>query len=325
MNERHHLSDLDTFARCEQLWEFTSHHRLNLQPNILPYPLFLGIAAHYYYEYFRNDPIKAVLRYEQTQPGSVEAYGSQIEKLEKIFGTYRLLDPVTPFPSKCFEVVGTEYIVDFEIYGIPFQTRFDRVLQDWTGQYFIEDLKTTSNIGSMQSKLMFHDLQRYMLQFAFRQKWPNRDFGGTIYTLLQSKPAETPKWLTSGLFSTDQSLHSNDLDFIRHAMEYHQVGRDEIKFIYKDFIKQLQHNRSEFLYRMLLPPVARANEEMMLRTIASKANRIEAVTKFRDMLPTGLHLYGQCANCPFFNPCLQRRQGNNPDLSSYPTREGYIR
>lgn len=321
----HHLSDILTFSKCEQLWEFTSHHRRNLQPQILPYPLFLGIAAHIYFEHLNRDPSLALEKYLNQELESSRYYVSTGYDVHNMFHSYDLLDRYMAWPSENFEVLYTEYPAMFSIYGFPFKTRFDRIIRERSsGVWYIEDLKTTSNIDKSMRNILYNDLQAHMLHYAFQENFKEEQFGGTIYTFLNSRPYKYAKILDNGMLSQDLSIWSYDLVYLEQAAHLHGVSQEEVKPFYKDILNMLRPNRNEFLQRMTFIP-NKIRQENALRVITKQAARMRMLMNGVDALPTGMGIYGMCDSCPFFNPCYASREGRTPDLNDYKYREGYIR
>lgn len=323
---KHHLSDLMVFARCEKEWEYSSHWKQNRQPAIIPYPLFFGIAAHYYYEHMHEGWAagkQAVMDYQDRNPASLAHHGPLEDIIDKIFWHVQMLSPKVSE----YEVITREEVCDFYIGSVPSQTRFDRIVRNkLSGVWYIEDLKTTKHPERLLTKLQFNDLQRHMLQYAFCQKYPDREFGGTIYTIVNSKPPDNLTPLKSGMLSKDLSIHASDLWFWHKAARYHKITKAEVYPFYKDVIDHLKGKRGEFLTRTLVRPdlPRQRNAIQTIDILAAKAHMFLEEYGVAT-LPTGLAVYGQCDNCPFFQPCFAERAGEKASLVDFPVREGYIR
>lgn len=340
-----HISDVRTFKSCRRKWMFSSGLRRNLEP-IVPYtPFFTGRAVHYcLQQMYRNHgdatqllpSLDAFIAKEtaswvqplwDTELQMVEEQKELISGIFKHYILWRWVNRADPrmWYDQNLSFVSLEHSFNVALPGVKARLagRFDGVVRDLHGEYWVWENKTARSIDELQKSLA-NDEQCGTYIYAARKLF-NVPIAGVIYNIMRKKVPTTPQILKNGYLSQNHSIDTS-AEWYQSTVDltYPDMSQQDKLDNFGPFIEELRLDpKKRFFARM---PVRRSAEEidLLIHNLTATA---------RDMLSKRLVEYPSpsvinCNWCLFREPCLALTRGDVQMADTilhdnYRTREAY--
>jgi elongation factor P hydroxylase len=317
-------SDRSSFRTCRRMWDFQSHLRQSLSPNVHKKPLWFGTGFHYvledFYGYKLYDSIseaiddykQATIKYygEENLPSSInDDISLMYDMLDHYFNSF-LTDREN---FKTFYVNGVPQIevpIEFEIpvskellekskYDkVIYKIVVDRVVIDEFGNLWIVDYKTTKTFTNFESLQINPQIGAYTWVVNSLYDLP---VAGFIFEQFRKDAPKDPKILKDSSLSGDTSQLTNYKKY-RHQL-VHMYGNDTSKWPNKlidalnYFASQENDESDRFVKR----------DRIQRTPLSSKNEAIKLLMEVSDMLSEP-YIYPnptfRCTQtCSFLNPC----------------------
>jgi len=324
-----HISDVRSYKACRYKWNFSSHLKRNLEPNVPYVPFFTGRAVHHcLQQMYRNhgDVTTLIPSLDQfidketktwTQPimlPELEMINEQRELMVGMFTHYALWrythsKETSPWLDQNLNFVSLEMpFKDIEIPGLPgatFAGRFDGLVEDNKGKFWIWENKTARSISELQKSLA-NDEQSGLYTYAASKVF-GRPVEGVLYNIMRKKLPTTPKILKSGELSKDKSVDTS-WEWYKQTVDstYPQMSQDDKEDLFGEFIQQLQDDPKKQFFARIPVKKSQATLDQLIDQLAATA---------REMIDPRTAIYPapgviNCNWCLFRNPCIamSRRQ-----------------
>lgn len=305
-----HNTDVVSFKKCRQSWQWSSPLLGNLEPTRTPDPLSFGTAIHAGLEsYYSGQSEEEVLgSFSGTLYSEVyfEGWGDEDEAAfednkEKGLGILRHYMTWAP-NNDDFEVVWVEkpYVIPL-IDGYDYGFKPDGLVKDKHGRYWILEHKTAAKIYDHYDHLLTDDQAgRYLWGL---QEAEGIKLEGIIYTFIRKDAPKPLKVLKNGFFSMDK--RQNTTYDIAKAQITQKFGK--VPESYDDFLEYLRIG-NKFFHR---EPVRRNQTEITLIGASLKVEVEEMVNAPKIYRSPS---QWNCSTCPFLNACVEKWSGNDPIL-----------
>jgi len=211
-----HITDVKTFKSCRRRWDWSSHHRRNLEPLFTPIHFVVGKAVHFalatYYE-TGELPLDVFTVYMDKYIGGLkDVWPEEMAKLVESVNTCKgMLENYvywvrsTEQPDARWEVVATEQPLDdvelpgLEGSGLYYTGVLDQIIRDReTGELWIREFKTAGR--DPNADWLELDDQNSMYAWA-AQKMLGRQVVGIQYRFLLKRFPTKPPRLKNGSLS----------------------------------------------------------------------------------------------------------------------------
>jgi hypothetical protein len=201
------------------------------------------------------------------------------------------------FTDKYVQEIAHEIDFSFEIMGIVFEGRIDRIVQHkLTDKCYIIDYKTTANIGKKKEALKY-SWQTHIYQEAVKRMFPEVELGGIVYRLIKSTPPTLPRLLKSGGYSQAKTSYSTASYFWQALTSvFPDTPASELLEEYGGYLKWLQDNQT-FFVDVFFPRDDDA-------TLAIMCDAVNIAAEMEKVKYASYRILGeQCVFCSFKQPC----------------------
>lgn len=316
-----HISDLSQFTSCRRKWDWSSPLRRHLQPAILPKPLIFGQCIHIAMEAGYQDCIgkeqmdfdflAAVTTFRDALDRRKEMVehrqGPLWDDEKSMFSDMDHLGVImlkhyslwAPYYDKDYQLMSSEELFRVALPGernICYEGRFDGIVRDKTGRYFVLEFKTTRSLSGMSG--VYRSMQSSMYTWAAQQLYDPR-VQGLTYRVLRKREPDMPKVLQNGDFSRAKSQKTT-IEWVKYCLDrMSEKGHDRraLRRAADGLITMLGGRENEFFtYKV----ITRNSTTMQNALKAIKHVGNEMANPHVEIFPvTGYH----CSFCGFRDPC----------------------
>lgn len=308
-----HNSDVATFKKCRQQWDFVSPLRSNLEPLREKPALPFGTAIHaalaaYYDPSTDRDPGPAWEAFVTSIAGywnSISLDHTDEEVIEyreaEVLGTEMLKHYFGWAPQEDdFTVVWVERAFTIPILDgkAVYSFKPDGLVKDKKDNYWLLEHKTAKYLPENTEYLMMDDQAgRYLWGceqvLGFRPE-------GVIYNFLRKKAPQVPRVLKDGFLSKDKRIDTTHAMALQGIKDWHE---GEVPAAYNEFLQHLLLKGNRFFLR---EKVRRNEHEIAL---IGKSLEAEASDMLSDPYIYRTPNQFNCGYCSFVGPCLARWEG----------------
>ncbi len=322
-----HTSDRKMFKDCRRKWDLASRMRRNLTPKKVNDKLWLGTGFHYALEHYygswnvphnRIHPVDAFKEWAEKEAKKIrkenqdlwdeqeEMLRQQIElgigMLEHYYSYWNDRDK-----EYFVEVIETER--EFEVPILTpqgykahavYRGKYDGVVKDKDGFYWILEHKTASNISTDHLPL---DEQVVSYIWAAQQMY-GFEFEGVIYNIALKKVPSKPQELKSGGLSKNKNIKTT-YEVYKNALIEHYGSKENVPWEdYRDILDELKKRGNEFFWRKRL-----IKSQQEIQEIGERIYQ-----EYRDMCDPNLRIYPRPSRdcmwkCDFREVCIAMNQG----------------
>lgn len=334
MEREIHISDVRSFKSCRRKWVWSSPLGMNLEPNIPYTPFFTGSAVHYcLQQMYRNHGDSDVLtpsldafiqrakkQMEPVWDAEEAVITEQRALIVGMFQHYLLWrwerrDDPSFYLDQNIEFVSLEHSFNVSLplcrhYAARLAGRFDGIVKDKMGKYWVWENKTARSIKELQRSLA-NDEQCGVYVYA-ASKLFKVPIEGVIYNIMRKKLPVTPRILKNGELSKAQEQDTS-YEWYKYCIEQTYPGMEALErdSIFGAYLADLKNNPDkQFFLRM---PVKRSPEAIGILIT-------EVSMTAREMLGTRTKTYPSpsminCNWCQFRDPCIAYSRGQHEEAA----------
>ena len=315
-------SDRIAFKRCRRKWDFSSSLRKRVVPANQPtnVNLWFGTGFHFALEDYHGynifkDPCKALDAYYNAFESHELPEGAKdkIELGKRMFAHYLNWDKLyqnqyeTVWLEKAPLVEQNFYLELIELtesVGVPvyYKGTIDRLVIDASGNYWIQDYKTTAQMDT--SKLLL-DPQISAYIWATEQYY-QVEVEGVIYTQFAKKAPEPPQELKKGGFSKSKAQSTTFYLYRDTLLKAYDKIPEEYTDILNHLDRQITDEGDQYI-----------RTDKVVRNRQSKESTYRhIVAEAKEMLDPELNTYPNptrdCSwDCPYMPLCLLMDEGGD--------------
>lgn len=302
-------SDITRFKKCRMAWDFGSTMRRSRTPKHTAQHFIVGDLFHQAMEQFytkqTDDPAAVFNTLMHARLTEIPSDYPQLEKLiEQLTNMEKIIRAYARWAARNddFEVVSAEQRLSLRLNGVTpghfFSFKFDALVMDKQGHYWLMDFKTANNMPTNFDWLDIDD-QAVSYQWAAEEVL-QLPISGMIYNFISKKEIKKPRTLLNGEISSAAIVTTYEEAVA--AIEEAGLNKDD----YADYLKRVLDGENQLFTRYTVR-ATKLQRQLLGAQIKNVAQEMSNPNVLIYHTPDKIG----CSFCDFKLPCALRLAGRN--------------